>query len=42
MKIAKRILTIALFIIAINAEYSKYGRDEYEMNGLRYFDNDTM
>ena len=22
-------------------EYSKYGRDEYKLNGLRYHDNET-
>jgi len=37
-----RLLIIAITLLSTLASYSKYGRDEYELNGLRYYDNITQ
>jgi len=37
-----RLLIIVITLLSTLASYSKYGRDEYELNGLRYYDNITQ
>jgi len=37
-----RLLIITITLLSTLASYSKYGRDEYELNGLRYYDNITQ
>ncbi len=36
-----RIIILLLYIFTVQGEFSKYGRDEYEVCGLRYRDNTT-
>jgi len=42
MKTIQMLLSIVIVMTIASAKYAKYGRDEYELNGLRYYDNDTQ
>ena len=38
MKTISKFVIITMVMFALSGYYTKYGRDQYEQNGLRYFD----